>query len=93
MQNDFDMFKYTLTQLQIGQVIRLSGTNQFGGTHSQETFIVKSVDENEILTTTGLIFHHSKLTRIRYTEQVFSQDELPFYNLTGELENFPSEPE
>lgn len=93
MQNDFDMFKYALTKLQIGQVIRLSGTNQFGGTHSQETFIVKSVDENEILTTTGLIFHHSKLTRLSFTEQVTPQHELPFLNLTGVLENFPSEPE
>ncbi len=91
--NDYSLFKHALTRLVPGQVVRISGTNQLGGTHSLETFIVKTVDENEVQTTTGLIFHYTKITHIGYTEQVVAQDQLPHLHLTGELENFPSEPE
>lgn len=92
-KSDYDLFKYALTKLHIGQLIRLSGTNQFGGTHTLETFIVKSVDGNEILTTTGLVFHYQNITHIGFTETSFSPEDLPHLGLTGQLETFPSEPE
>ncbi len=93
MQSDFSMFKHALRQLKIGQQIRLSGKDQEGNVHSVEAFIVKTVDENELLTTTGLVFHHSQITHIGFTETIYSPEMLPHLNLTGTLETFPSEPE
>ena len=91
--DDHALFKYFLTKLSIGQEIRISGSDQQGKLYEKESFIVRSVNAEEILTTTGLTFHYTKLTHISPSVIYHDPEELPHLNLTGELQNFDTEPE
>lgn len=93
MDMEFDLFSFAINELSDGQFVTVTGKDTLGGVHTKETVIVRSVSDKQFLTTNGLTFKSTDLTRITISQEFVALNDLPFVNLTGEMQNFDPEPE